>query len=212
MAAYLIHFLNTCDCMVSRWAVQVKRGLVMHAKGMDADMHSDEQFPLLHTFSAPRRIYTTLYMYLNKERFSTQKCLYFFHKSMCYELIETPQKPLLMSTSNMFSWRYKKNTYLDATNNNWHTPDSSRQGTFFNQKKLIFFLFLHKNIHCGYSLEVPRHFCGEIRKIFTLYSLLSKAMSWLDSIYAGGSRTRLFTDTHRSLLASCCCLDIKDCP
>ena len=26
---------------------------------------------------------------------------------------------------------------------------------FFNQKVLIFFLFLYKNIRCGYSLEVP---------------------------------------------------------
>ena len=26
---------------------------------------------------------------------------------------------------------------------------------FFNQKVLIFFLFSHENIYCGYSLEVP---------------------------------------------------------
>ena len=32
---------------------------------------------------------------------------------------------------------------------------------FFNQKKvLIFFLFLLKNICCGYSLETPRRGCG----------------------------------------------------
>ena len=27
---------------------------------------------------------------------------------------------------------------------------------FFNQKVLIFFLFLHENIYCGYSLEAPQ--------------------------------------------------------
>ena len=27
---------------------------------------------------------------------------------------------------------------------------------FFNPKVCIFFLFLHKNIYCGYSIEVPR--------------------------------------------------------
>ena len=31
----------------------------------------------------------------------------------------------------------------------------SRQDTFFNQKLLIFFLCLHENICCGYSLEAP---------------------------------------------------------
>ena len=29
----------------------------------------------------------------------------------------------------------------------------SSLGTFFSQKLLIFFLFLHKNIYCGHSLE-----------------------------------------------------------
>ena len=53
-------------------------------------------------------------------------------------------------------------------------------------KVLIFFLFLHKNICCGYSLEVPRQgasneyhnicFHGEIRKIFTGYPPLSRSM------------------------------------
>ena len=28
---------------------------------------------------------------------------------------------------------------------------------FFSSEVLIFFLFLHKNICCGYSLEVPQH-------------------------------------------------------
>ena len=52
---------------------------------------------------------------------------------------------------------------------------------------LISFLFLHKNICCGYLLEAPRlgasneyHnicFCGEIRKILYGYPLLSVAMS-----------------------------------
>ena len=32
---------------------------------------------------------------------------------------------------------------------------SSRQNIFFHQKILIFFLFLHENIGCGYSLEAP---------------------------------------------------------
>ena len=33
---------------------------------------------------------------------------------------------------------------------------SNRQGAFFIQKMLISFLFLNKNIRCGYSLEAPR--------------------------------------------------------
>ena len=32
---------------------------------------------------------------------------------------------------------------------------NSRQGGFVNKKVLIFFLFLHNNICCGYSLEAP---------------------------------------------------------
>ena len=48
---------------------------------------------------------------------------------------------------------------------------------FFSPKVLIFFLFLHEKICCGYSLEVPQRgasneyhnicFRGEIRKILT---------------------------------------------
>ena len=55
---------------------------------------------------------------------------------------------------------------------------------------ILFFLFFHENICCGYSLEVPRcgasneyhniRFCGEIRKISTLFvqkiGALSRAM------------------------------------
>ena len=57
---------------------------------------------------------------------------------------------------------------------------------FFKEAVTIFFLFLHKNICCGYSLEVPQWgtsnephnicFSGEIRNIFTQYPLLSRAM------------------------------------
>ena len=57
---------------------------------------------------------------------------------------------------------------------------------FFHQKVLVFFLFLHKNICCGYSLEAPFQgasneynnicFCGEIRKILCGLPLLSGAM------------------------------------
>ena len=36
------------------------------------------------------------------------------------------------------------------------TYQSSRLGTFFNWKVLIFFLFLHKNICCGYLLDAPK--------------------------------------------------------
>ena len=52
------------------------------------------------------------------------------------------------------------------------SPDKT---LFFNRKVLIFFLFLHENIGCGYSLEAPHWgssneyldicFHGEIRKI-----------------------------------------------
>ena len=53
------------------------------------------------------------------------------------------------------------------------------------QPKITGFLLLHKNIGCGYSLEVPeallmsthnKCFCGEIRKILCGYHLLSGAM------------------------------------
>ena len=33
---------------------------------------------------------------------------------------------------------------------------TTNKALFFNQKLLIFFLFLHENICCGYSLEAPR--------------------------------------------------------
>ena len=35
---------------------------------------------------------------------------------------------------------------------------SSRNGAFFSQNILIIFLFRHKNIRCGYLLEVPQHY------------------------------------------------------
>ena len=38
----------------------------------------------------------------------------------------------------------------------------------FSSKVLIFFLFIHENICCGYSLEAPC-FHGEIRKILSGY-------------------------------------------
>ena len=57
---------------------------------------------------------------------------------------------------------------------------------FFDPKVLIFFLFLHKNICYGNSLEVPHRdasneyhnicFRGEIRKIFTGYPPLSRPL------------------------------------
>ena len=53
----------------------------------------------------------------------------------------------------------------------------------FSQKVLIFFLFLHKNICCGYSENYKKKCClynicfqGEIRKIFCGYPLLSGAL------------------------------------
>ena len=54
---------------------------------------------------------------------------------------------------------------------------------FFNQKVLIFFLFLHKNICCEYSLEAPRRSTSnEYHKICFHgktcgYPLLSEAMA-----------------------------------
>ena len=63
---------------------------------------------------------------------------------------------------------------------------STSYGVFFNPKVLTFFLFLHENICCGYSLEAPHRgisneyhnicFRGEIRKIFTGYPPLSRPM------------------------------------
>ena len=54
---------------------------------------------------------------------------------------------------------------------------------FFNPNVLIFFLFFHEKVCCGYSLEAPQwgasneypqRFHGEIIKIFTRYPLLSR--------------------------------------
>ena len=75
---------------------------------------------------------------------------------------------LLMSTNNMFSWRNKK-IYLQDILSSSGAMDI-RGGT-----DIVFFLLLHENICCVYSLEVPHWgtsneyynicFCGEIRKI-----------------------------------------------
>ena len=62
---------------------------------------------------------------------------------------------------------------------------------FIDYKILIFFLFLHENIHCGYSLEVPHQgasneydmlfFYGEIRKLISGFTLLSGALSLMQA-------------------------------
>ena len=57
-----------------------------------------------------------------------------------------------MSTNNMFSWKNKKNIYLIPT----LSRSMDLKVLFSIQKVLIFFLFLHENICCGYSLEVPQ--------------------------------------------------------
>ena len=61
---------------------------------------------------------------------------------------------------------------------------------FFFCLFLIFILFLHKNIHCGYSLEAPHrgtsneynniYFYGEIRKILAEWPLLFGAIAVTD--------------------------------
>ena len=48
-------------------------------------------------------------------------------------------------------WAYGDNQGRDQPVNH-----SSWRNVFFNRKVLIFFLFLHENICCGYSLEVPQ--------------------------------------------------------
>ena len=65
---------------------------------------------------------------------------------------------------------------------------------FFNPKVMQFFLFLHKNIYCGYSLEAPQlistHnicFRGEVRKMFTWYPLLSRPMNMHKATYVPGT-------------------------
>ena len=80
---------------------------------------------------------------------------------------------VLPQLSQLFGYLFSVYPYLQIQN-------------FFNQKLLIFFLFLNENICCGYSLEVPwlgssneYHsicFCQEIRKIFSQYPLLSVDM------------------------------------
>ena len=52
-------------------------------------------------------------------------------------------------------WRL--NLQLDMLHTNCAVePHSNREGAFFIRKMLISFLFLNKNICCGYSLEAPR--------------------------------------------------------
>ena len=62
---------------------------------------------------------------------------------------------------NNIIFRYRSRQLENSEDNH-----SSRQGTFFNQKLLISFLFLHENICCGYlseashqgaSNEYPQH-------------------------------------------------------
>ena len=70
----------------------------------------------------------------------------------------SPGETIRMKYQSLFSGKNKKNiiilSFFEFTqrvvkvNKDW-------QGNFFIQKVLIFFLFLHKNICCGYSLEVP---------------------------------------------------------
>ena len=67
----------------------------------------------------------------------------------------------------------------------WYIP---RHGIFFSWKVLIFILFVCKSIPCWYSLEAPHKAllmsthniccCGEIRKIFWGYPLLSGTVKW----------------------------------
>ena len=45
-------------------------------------------------------------------------------------------------------------------------------GFFFNQKVLIF-LFLHENVHCGYSLEVPWPFPMRTKPVTVSKNFLS---------------------------------------
>ena len=63
---------------------------------------------------------------------------------------------------------------------------STSYGAFFNPKVLIFFLLLHKNIRCWYSLEAPHRgasneypqymFSWRNKKLFTGYPPLSRPM------------------------------------
>ena len=72
-----------------------------------------------------------------------------------------------MSTHNLcFEQKYEKYQNFSSENFhflvvkfpvylNRHVFIMIRHFFFFNRKILIFFLFLHKNICCGYSLEAP---------------------------------------------------------
>ena len=95
-----------------------------------------------------------------------------------------------MSSATNFAWRFKGKHIICPCfiYNIWSE-------SFSTPKYWYSFLFLHENICCGYSLEVPwwgtsksTHnicFCGEIRKMFTWYPLGSRPILVLfDSNYA----------------------------
>ena len=54
-----------------------------------------------------------------------------------------------MRTHNTFVCRNKKNNYLDTCLISSYGFIALDKMLFFNQKVLIFFLFLHENIRCG---------------------------------------------------------------
>ena len=75
------------------------------------------------------------------------------------------------------------------------SDSASNWATEAGQKVLISFLFFHKNLGCGYSLQqltevLPMStnnigFCGGIRNISAWYSLLSGREKYFPGIYTG---------------------------
>ena len=66
------------------------------------------------------------------------------------------------------------------------------KGTFFNPRVFIIFLFLHENIWCGYSLEVPHKYLA--RRDYVPGELMLSPRHW---------RRRLSASMSASTLAQC---------
>ena len=57
-----------------------------------------------------------------------------------------------------------------------------------NQKGLIFFLFLHDNICCGYSIEAPRHGASN-KNPQHMFSCRNKKIIWDYPLFSGTMET-----------------------
>ena len=71
--------------------------------------------------------------------------------------------------------------------------------TFYNQKILIFFSFLHENICCGYSLEVPQQGVSNEYPYDTFSWRNKKNIIWIPPLIWGYVGIMCFVMAHLDL-------------